>query len=94
MIIIHVNAHDEREYWDSKKEEFVYLPANEATDLYLEHSLISISKWEAKWHVPFISKEPHTEEQALHYITYTCGNPCENGTNARNKYQLAFFDRS
>jgi len=68
MITIHVAEHQEREYWDSKKEEFVTVPGNKAVDLNLEHSLISISKWEGKWHVPFISKDPHTEEQTLHYI--------------------------
>lgn len=68
MITIHVDEHSEEEYWDPKKEEFYKVPGNRAIDLNLEHSLISISKWESKWHVPFISKESHTEEQTLHYI--------------------------
>lgn len=36
--------------------------------LTLEHSLVSISKWEAKWHKPFISKEPKTTEELLDYV--------------------------
>lgn len=68
MITIHIPEHPGREYWDAKKEEFVTVKATKAHDLNLEHSLISISKWESKWHVPFISKEVHTEEQTLHYI--------------------------
>ncbi len=32
--------------WDEKKEEFVSTPP---ATLMLEHSLVSISKWEAKW---------------------------------------------
>jgi hypothetical protein len=68
MITIHIQEHAERDYWDPKKEEFVMVPYQKAYDLELEHSLISISKWESKWHVPFISKESKTEEQTLDYI--------------------------
>lgn len=34
----------------------------------LEHSLVSVSKWESKWHVPFLAKEPKTAEQIKSYI--------------------------
>lgn len=34
----------------------------------LEHSLISISKWESKWRKPFLSKDPLTEEQFRDYV--------------------------
>lgn len=40
-----------KEYWIDSKKEFIY--TKEQT-LCLEHSLVSISKWEAKWHKPFI----------------------------------------
>lgn len=40
----------------------------EETRLTLEHSLISISKWEAKWQKPYLSKDPKTAEQCLDYI--------------------------
>lgn len=68
MITIHIDEHPEKDYWDPKKEEFRKIPGNRAIDLNLEHSLISISKWESKWHIPFMSKEQHTEEQTIHYI--------------------------
>jgi hypothetical protein len=67
MITIHINEHAERDYWDPKKEEFVTMPYQKSCDLNLEHSLISISKWESKWHVPFITSEK-SEEQTLDYI--------------------------
>ena len=54
------------ELWDEQKEEFI-ISVEEKT-LQLEHSLISISKWESKWHKPFISKETKTREQTLDYI--------------------------
>lgn len=54
----------EREFYDEKTERFGKI---KATRLYLEHSLISISKWEAKWHISFFDSQK-TTEQALDYI--------------------------
>ena len=51
-----------REYWIERTGEFVY--TKEQT-LCLEHSLVSISKWESKWHKPFIytfGNNPTVEE--------------------------------
>lgn len=68
MITIYVAEHAKRDYWDPVKEEFITIPQQNAINLNLEHSLISISRWESKWHVPFISKDNKTEEQTLDYI--------------------------
>ena len=54
-----------REYFDDSKQEFVYF--RECT-LNLEHSLLSISKWEQKWKKPFLSKEQKTNEESIDYI--------------------------
>lgn len=38
------------------------------TKLRLEHSLVSVAKWEQKWKIPFINVGPQTHEQTLDYI--------------------------
>lgn len=54
------------EMFDEKTEEFYY---TKETVLQLEHSLVSISKWESKWHKPFLGKdENRTTEQIIDYI--------------------------
>ena len=34
----------------------------------LEHSLISLSKWESKWHKPFIATKDKTHEEFIDYL--------------------------
>ena len=60
----------EREYFDEETERFGRI---KATTLKLEHSLISISKWEAKWHISFFDSEK-TTEQTLDYIRCMVAN--------------------
>ena len=56
----------EREFFDENKNEFVYSKPQEIT---LEHSLISISKWESKWHKPFLDeKHKKTDEEFIDYV--------------------------
>lgn len=54
------------EGWDEEKEEFI--EQEEPCTLELEHSLISLSKWESKWKIPFLSKDNKTQEQTIDYI--------------------------
>lgn len=53
------------EQWDEQKQEFVY--TKEQT-LRLEHSLVSLSKWESRWNKAFLSKKKKTYEETLDYI--------------------------
>ena len=62
MLIIKI---PEQEYFDQEKNEFIVC---KAYTLKLEHSLVSISKWESKWKKPFLSKEPKTTAEFIDYI--------------------------
>lgn len=53
------------ECYDEDNNEFVYYKDQV---LQLEHSLVSISKWESKWHKPFLSEEDKTTEEIIDYI--------------------------
>lgn len=53
------------ELWDPLKEEFV--PIKEQK-LLLEHSLLSIHKWEAKWKKSYLNSEDKSSMETLDYL--------------------------
>lgn len=55
----------ETELYDEIQNEFHIVKAQ---SLQLEHSLVSLSKWESKWHKPFLSKDDKTAEETIDYI--------------------------
>lgn len=61
MLSLHI---DKKELWDENKEQFIYI---DECDLLLEHSLVSISKWESKYHKSFINTDK-TIDESLDYI--------------------------
>lgn len=64
MLIIKI---PETELYDEETNRFSILSAQE---LRLEHSLLSISKWESKWHKPYLDTTTYekTNEMNLDYI--------------------------
>ena len=62
-----------KETYDEEKETF---GRTKDQTLTLEHSLISISKWESKWHKPFIKDDyEKTYEETIDYIKCMTLNP-------------------
>lgn len=54
-----------REFFNEKTSEFITVKGG---TLKLEHSLVSISKWESKWKIPFLSEQKKTKKQIDDYI--------------------------
>lgn len=65
--MLQITVHTSPELWDEATEMFVY---NTDTDVVLEmeHSLISLSKWESKFQKPFLGSESKTNEEITYYI--------------------------
>lgn len=53
------------ELFDERTERFITVNGRE---LQLEHSLVSISKWESKWKKPFLSNTAKSREETIDYI--------------------------
>lgn len=63
MLKLHV---PEREWFDDATQQFYQF---KSYDLMLEHSLLSLSKWEAKWKKPFLDdSSQRTDAEFLDYI--------------------------
>lgn len=57
----------ETELFNETTEEFVNI---QETTITLVHSLLSIEKWEAKYHKPFLTQDEKTAEEFLDYIRF------------------------
>lgn len=58
---------EDSECWDEKTQTFLTVKGQ---TLQLEHSLVSVSKWEAKWHKAFLSTQDKNREETIDYIKY------------------------
>ena len=53
------------ELYNEETGEFLYTKEQKLT---LEHSLVSLARWESKWHKPFLSQKPKTREESVDYV--------------------------
>ena len=54
-----------QEFFNEETQEFIQI---KPVTIQMEHSLVSISKWEAKWHKPFLTEENKTDEELVDYL--------------------------
>lgn len=59
----------ERDFYDPRTNRFITTSQKTLT---FEHSLLSIAKWESKWHKPYMSKAEKTDEEMRDYIRCMC----------------------
>lgn len=57
----------DQELWYEDERVRKFVPVKGRT-IKLEHSLVSVSRWESKWKKPFISPAPRTAEETRSYI--------------------------
>lgn len=53
------------ELYNEETNEFIYVKPQK---IVMEHSLLSVSKWESRWKKPFLSKEQKANNEMLDYI--------------------------
>lgn len=56
------------EPFDDQKQEFLPNIDIKETHIQLEHSLISLKKWEQKWHKPFLKDDEKTYDEIIDYV--------------------------
>lgn len=76
---------DANDIWDEIHEEFI---SRKGAKIKLEHSLVSLAKWERHYHQPFMAHTDFTAEEELYYIkcmTLTQNVPDEAYMNITNQ---------
>lgn len=58
-----------QELFNNKTQKFI---KTEDVKLRMEHSLVAISKWESKWHKPFLTSTGRSGEEVTDYFRMMC----------------------
>ena len=66
MLVIKI---PETEFYDESTSRFDVVPSQE---LRLEHSLLSISKWESKWHKPYLDTKTYEKTSEMNFDYIKC----------------------
>lgn len=79
--MLKITIPDINDGWDSNKKQFV---TQKGATLTLEHSLVSLQKWESKWHVPYMTTDNKSVEMIMDYIKCMVVFPHEFDENVLN----------
>lgn len=73
MLTIIIPRQEGYELFDPVKNEFVPVAGiDHELVLHLEHSLVSLQKWEEKYHKSFLSTTDKSEEESKYYVYCMC----------------------
>lgn len=56
-------------FWNEELQEFYDMAPK---TFHFEYSLAAISKWEMKWHIPYLTEDTKTQEQVRDFIRCMC----------------------
>lgn len=69
------------DFYDEENEEFI---TTKPRKIQLEHSLVSLAKWESKWNKPFLGQKQHSDEETYDYIECMVVSPQLSRTEIEN----------
>ena len=73
------------EQYDESTNSFIQIKSQ---TLKLEHSLLSISKWESRWHKPFVNKETKKKMENFNPFSLKSVRPSELKNKEKSKYKV------
>ena len=68
MLRIKIPDQKPEKLWDETNEMFIDIPGAKGCELTLEHSLLSVAKWESIWCKAFLDTKDRTVDETLSYI--------------------------
>lgn len=68
MLKIKIPDQPKEQLWDETNECFIYKDSAKGCELTLEHSLLSVAKWESIWCKAFLDANDKTMDEMLSYI--------------------------
>lgn len=74
MLTLIIPPREPKEYFDSVNRIFIYGDPFPGKTIIMEHSLYTISKWEEKWKIPYLTKKEKTPEQWIDYLRFMSVN--------------------
>lgn len=93
MLRIKIPDQPNEQLWDEANEVFVYRPGLKGCELNLEHSLLSVSKWESIWCKPFLESKDRTVEETLSYIECMTVTPSNVNPEIYKRIPQSEFER-
>lgn len=93
MLRVKIPDQPGEQLWDETNEMFYYTNPVKGCELVLEHSLLSVSKWESIWCKPFLKTKNLTIEEELSYVECMTISPNNVPQEVYNRLSRSELDR-